>query len=151
LYSYVGADPLRFSDPLGLVKWSGTNFTAGAGAFTGEFFDLVSECKCGYRTTARVRSAGLSYGRGLTFAGSFVELTDPFSCPDANLLAGDYFKVSAGAAGIFGVQFNFLILGAASSPGQFGAQFGFDASAGVSMGKSSVVWSFNTPCNECEK
>jgi RHS repeat-associated protein len=148
-YIYVVGDPLKWVDPVGLVKWKGTSFTAGAGAFVWENYDLVSECKCGIEAHARVKAYGLSYERGFSFAGSFVDLQDHAPCPDANLLQGDYLKVSAGLAGVFGGGFSFIILGAASSPGSFGFEFGFDASAGVAIGKSSLELNFTIPCKDC--
>jgi hypothetical protein len=131
------------------VKWSGNNFSAGGGVFDWETYDLVSECKCGQKVHARVKAYGLSYGRGVTFAGSSVDLDDHAACPDPQLLAGDYFRSSVGAAGIFGLQFSTVILGSASSPGSWGMEFGLDASIGSTFGKSVLEWSFSEPCTEC--
>src|SRR5262249_32663312 len=49
-YAYVNSDPLRFIDPLGLLKWTGNINTVGAfGGLGGQllYFILRSECMCG--------------------------------------------------------------------------------------------------------
>jgi hypothetical protein len=145
-FGYVNGSPLRFSDPIGLVKWNGNSFTIGAGPFVWENYDLVSECKCGIKVRARVHAKGFSLSRGATFSGSFVSLEDKADCPDGGLLEGGYLKVSAGVSSGFGFGFGFLILGAASSPGDIGAQFGFDLSAGGAIGKSKVIWAHTEKC-----
>ena len=145
-YAYVSNNPLKYTDPLGLIKWSGTVFTIAGGMAGWDLYTLTSECKCGYRAIARVSAMSASYGRGFTFAGSTVTLEDNQSCVDPYILEGGYLRISAGAAAGLGYGYNFIVMGGARSPGSFGWQGGFDLSAGSSVGQATVEWATKEKC-----
>ncbi|MFZ3174227.1 MAG: RHS repeat-associated core domain-containing protein, partial [Thiobacillus sp.] len=73
LYAYVGGNPVSFTDPSGLVKWTGTFGGAayiegvGAGFFK---FDLTSECKCGKIMRIKGYVSSVAAGLGMTATGS---------------------------------------------------------------------------------
>jgi hypothetical protein len=131
------------------VKWSGTTFSSGASVLAYDSYTLTSECKCGYQYSVRVVAKGLGLGRGFGFSGQFVEFDDYLPCPDPDLLAGDYFSVSATVAGVFGAGFGVSQLGSAGNPGAVSAAYGLAANAGVTIGKSSLVYKVRSNCQPC--
>jgi RHS repeat-associated protein len=145
-FGYASSAPLRWIDPSGLVQWNGNSFSMGGGAGILEYYDLVSECKCGRQVRARVKAMGLGPGRGYTWAGSSsASLQDGAECPDSGNLEGLYSKSGVGFAGGIGFSYNTVLLGSAGSS-SLDFQIGLDFSGGAARGSSAVVWSFATPC-----
>lgn len=138
-YAYAKQNPLIYIDPLGLVVWKGTYFTAGAGLVTFEIYTLWSRCVNGKKGYARVHALGATYGRGATWGGGNITLDDHLPVVDPNVFNGDYLKVFAGLSAGIGYGFSFLILGGAGSPGAFDFEGGLDASSGVAIGQAWVV------------
>jgi RHS repeat-associated protein len=72
-YAYVSNSPLGFSDPKGLVKWSGEAYGGGASVALGGslfWFDLKSECVNGKYAYIRVFASALMLGFGIRANGS---------------------------------------------------------------------------------
>jgi RHS repeat-associated protein len=138
-YAYVSSSPLMANDPLGLAKWTGTVNSVGVLTYGHEVFDLESECKCGYKLRTQVKATYFGFGLSAIRSRSQVEFEDHFACPNAMAFDGIAFHVSLGAGIGDGRSFDFIVLGIATSPGQwssFDQAFGF--SAGVNVGASSV-------------
>jgi len=150
-YAYAYSSPLRRIDPSGLITWSGDVFTAAVAIGAVDIYTLKSECACGYEYVVRVKAYSGGLGRGATLTGSSVELKDTESCPDPEVLVGDYFRVSAGFAGGVGIGFNYILMGRAGSPGGFGVEYGYDISVGASFGQSYLDWAIRVPCTSCGK
>jgi hypothetical protein len=147
LYGYVDSNPLKYSDPLGLIKWTGTVSTYGYDSFQGEIYELESECKCGRKVIATVRAMGLTYGGGKGIAQwQGAELEDSYACPNKEALEGDYFNSSAGAAVYWGTGFSLTILGDARSPGSWQASQGLGIGAGTTFGSAKVLEDHTYKC-----
>jgi len=155
LYAMTDNNPINFNDPTGLVKWSGTltAFTAvdgiGAGGFT---FDLTSECINNYRLRIKGFASTVAVGAGLkwikyTGTKSSASFYDDYSTPNPNAANGFAGVISAGAA--FrgkGYSFSTIKLGHLISNFGGGPEKGFDFSAGVYLGASTVLSSQKLPC-----
>jgi RHS repeat-associated protein len=155
-YGYVDGNPLKYSDPQGLVKWSGEVYSAalipgvGGAAY---WFDLKSECVNGRYAYIRVEAGGFGAGFGarLTGGGSGVTFDDGLSDIFPDGFTG-IFRVLGANAGIglvggwtwYQVGNNFSDIGWAPSPA-----LGFDLSIAGVMGNSKVVSVDWRRCN-CE-
>jgi uncharacterized protein RhaS with RHS repeats len=148
-YGYVDQDPLSFTDPKGLVKWSGTmvGFTVtefvGMGAFR---FSLSTACINGKRYIVRGWAVGPAAGLGIMMSGtsSSVTFDDGSATPNPSAFDGYYRSLGAGASvaaarGHMYASFSYqaiLQLGEAYShpgPGGFaGVDFGVTAVFGSS-------------------
>ena len=134
-YGYVDQNTIRFVDPLGLVRWSGSSFGISIGVVVGATFtilDLVSECACGKKYRIRVIGTGPILTRGIK--GSVTEsfglsLDDGLPCPDPNVFNGTFASTSA-AATFGGIPIR-PGLGRPISPVGFGKP-GFGVSFGAS-------------------
>ena len=150
LFTYVADNPLIAYDTFGLAKWKGTMNSFGVTVYGQDEFDLESECKCGYKLAIHVTVKYGSFGPGFTRTVSDVDFEDNFACPNGMAFDGLAFRVSAGFAVRYGKGFNFIVLGRATSPGQWDSEEGIDASAGVSVGGSTVgpITRSECPCNQ---
>lgn len=143
-YAYVGNNPLSYTDPLGLVKWSGTYGSLSGGAIGGSYFDtynLTSECVKGERSTVEVWATGGALGAApsvlwLTSGGGDITFEDGSNTLNPNGLAGQYRKVSYGAALGFGVGGSWVDLGDATSVNPFRRSDGLDYSVWGTVGWS---------------
>lgn len=153
LYGYANQNPLSFTDPYGLITWTGTVLSTGAGPFSYEIYTLRSPCCAdGYRWKVKVQAKGVGPGRRIAYTGSSIELDDHLPQCDHYIFNGDYSKVSAGVSWGIGIGFNTVILGGAQSPGSWGLEAGIDLfSAGASIGKSKVTEAQKEPCDCREK
>jgi RHS repeat-associated protein len=159
-YAYTESNPISFTDPRGLVKWSGTMTTVagisglGAGGF---FFSLTSECKCGVRVHIEGYASTVAAGVGLTWTGArdSTSFSDMFSCPRPDIANGPAGVVSASSVGgVQGVSMGGMRFGSLTSsswtPSVSRSVVGLDFSAGVYVGWSVVTSHTSTPCTECE-
>lgn len=157
LYGYAENNPLLFRDPLGLVAWTCSYtyattgyplFGPGGGIIVA---DCTSECACGRSVTVGLSgvlvggSAGPIPGGG--YSSSTATLVDPFSCPDANSLAGPASLVSGGFAAPFaGYSWTRLGLGSASSRFRGGPAHGIDVGIDAYGG---YVWTGSSSSKAC--
>jgi RHS repeat-associated protein len=147
-YAYVGNDPLRYIDPLGLVKWSGTVLAGSGGPGSTESHYLTSECKCNKRVYVQVRANYFSVGAGspFTYTGQTEEFEDGAACPIASIFEGGAARASTGIAAGIGFTCGVTTLGRANSTG-CGLQAGYDGGASMSLfGRSYVVSSSEEKC-----
>lgn len=168
-YGYVSGQPVRLSDPLGLVQWDGTIRGGGVSAGIGGgiyFFSLTSECVNGERATANVTAIGPMIGIAakslppVAYTTSSVTLNDKLSRPDPNVLNGWFSMWMAGAAFGRGYAGAMIQLGGsggslqgaersgARSSFSHGPTRGFEFGAG-GIGGSSTVTSFSKARCEC--
>jgi RHS repeat-associated protein len=101
-YSHVLNDPLLYTDPLGLAKWSGTSYQAGfidLFGVTYTMLDLFSECRCGRKYHILVHAPGAAVGLGVRASLTItnVSFDDGESCPDPTAFLGAYLSANAGA------------------------------------------------------
>jgi hypothetical protein len=144
-YMYVENNPINFTDPTGLVKWTGT-MAGGSygfrgfsgGAFT---FDLSSECVNGKKAFITVTAKGAGSGVGLPNAtASQISFDDGLSYLQPAGFAGNFSMTGAnfGAAVVFGytaVQLGSNLSDVGLLPSM---SIGFDASIGGFKGQSTV-------------
>lgn len=101
-YSYTGGNPLSFTDPSGLVKWSGTSYNFSVIDLIGASFtelDLWSECGAdGKSWHIIVKAVGPSVGLGVKVAAtvSDVIFDDGAASANPNVFNGWYKGVGAG-------------------------------------------------------
>lgn len=157
LYSYVSNNPVNFTDPTGLVKWSGSLTGAagvdgiGAGFFR---FDLTSECINNHRVRIKGYASTVAVGAGIKWTGttSQVSFHDNYSTPNPNAANGFAGVISIGAAaggegaGGLGYAYSSVKLGSLISDWGGGKQTGLDFSAGVYLGSSVVTSSQVLDC-----
>jgi RHS repeat-associated protein len=147
-YVYVTNTPLRFVDPMGLVKWTGTVLGGSAGSVGVEYYTLMSECKCNKRVYVDVRAEYFSFGVGVPFSytGQSVDFEDGASCPIASMFDGSAGKASAGVAAGVGWNCSVTTLGRVNSSG-CGPQMGYEGGMSLSLfGRSQVTHSSEEKC-----
>jgi RHS repeat-associated protein len=171
-FAYVGNSPLVYSDPLGLIKWTGKEYTVGAmigigGSVT--LYNLESECVNGIKAKVRVVGVGPSLGveaktkiplPPIAGTGSDIEVEDVLNYIDPYFaFDGAYGQLSGGASLIAGYNCSIHVLGfglaqsrKGAQGGGCGMQFGLaGAGLGLTIGSSRVV---GTPkyvkCDSCE-
>ncbi len=133
-YSYVGSSPLRFVDPLGLVKWRGYahGIAGGGGGLALAFynFHLTSECVGGRMAIVDldVFWGGGGLGAPVTYTVSNVTLDDGASQVDPNNLTGPAVLYGGGFAAGGGASYSELVLGSGRSDLSWSGQGGWDAS-----------------------
>jgi len=151
-YAYVDSNPLSWTDPLGLVKWSGQSKSFVWLAYSRDEFELESECKCGVKARIRVFVDSLGRGVGASATRSAIEFEDHFACPNPMAFAGPAVIVSATAAVRFGASYSRAQVAAARSSGGWSAVEGLGASMGVSVGNARVpVEDIQFETCQCEK
>lgn len=166
-YGYVGASPLMWKDPSGLVRWDGT-VTAGTLAYYGAIgsfrFELESQCVNGRKAKVTVRAEGAGFGLGLRgtppvgLTGSNVTLQDYL--PDISIenLNGLFVTYGAGlTAGSASYSCNAYQIGSQWTPAvtpwskACGPDAeGFEAGGSALWGRSRVTSSSFEKCDECE-
>ncbi|WP_313455357.1 RHS repeat-associated core domain-containing protein [Stenotrophomonas sp.] len=133
-YSYVGSSPLRYVDPLGLVKWKGYahGIAGGGGGLALAFynFHLTSECVGGRMAVVDldVFWGGGGLGAPVTYTVSNVTLDDGASQVDPNNLTGPAVLYGGGFAAGGGASYSELVLGSGRSDLSWSGQGGWDAS-----------------------
>ena len=133
-YSYVGSSPLRYVDPLGLVRWTGYahGIAAGGGGLALAFynFHLTSECVGGRMAIVDldVIWGGGGLGAPVTYTVSNVTLDDGTSQVDPNNLTGRAVLYGGGLAAGGGASYSELMLGSGRSDLSWSGQGGWDAS-----------------------
>lgn len=133
-YSYVGSSPLRYVDPLGLVKWTGYahGIAGGGGGLALAFynFHLTSECVGGRMAIVDldVIWGGGGLGAPVTYTVSNVTLDDGASQVDPNNLTGPAVLFGGGFAAGGGASYSELVLGSGRSDLSWSGQGGWDAS-----------------------
>lgn len=156
-YGYVSGSPLRFSDPAGLVKWSGEVYSFGASAALGGslfWFDLKSECVNNKYAYIHVFASAIMAGVGIRANGSAsgVDFEDGLSTIDPSGFTGD-FKVSQAGIGLILTRgYNIYKIGSNTSymnvldPSQKGLKriepqpgIGIDVGIGSGWGHSAVT------------
>jgi hypothetical protein len=167
-YTYVENNPLRFTDPGGLVTWTGTQTGGEFFAAGGFLFTLRSECINGQRTWVKVLALGPGAGFGIDFSATHekAQVVDSLSTPDPNVFNGLFFQSSAGfsipptpqsMAGqalvtkqlprSHGVSASAVQIGGARGIGA-GPVSGFDVGIGFLIGSSTVIDSGVENCCE---
>ena len=166
-YGYVDGNPLRWSDPLGLVRWDGTVLASSAaryGAVGAYVFNLTSQCVKGRKANVLYRAAAGGFGFGvkgmpwINGTASRVSLEDYLPDIYPGNMNGMFFQMGFGVsalgtgAGCYGYQ-----LGSGFTPAMtkwsnmcgFGGA-GLDASASMMWGAGEVVSVKWEKCDECE-
>ncbi len=160
-YAYVSNDPLRFSDPRGLVKWSGEVYGGGGMAGVGGmlyWFDLKSECVNDQYAFIRVFGSAFMFGFGIRGAPSLggsasaVDFEDGLSTLDPYGFQGDFKVSQAGIGAILTGGYNIYKVGRNTSslnlldPSKKGLSriepqpgIGIDASIGSGIGRAMVT------------
>ena len=144
LYSYVDGNPVSFTDPLGLVKWTGTFGGAayiegvGAGFFK---FDLTSECKCGkiVRIQGYISSVAAGLGMTATGSGGSISFADYSPCPKSDVANGGFIMTAATSSVLGGGSCSKIAMGGLNSSGCGGPVYGLDISAGLYLGAAVVT------------
>ena len=159
-YAYVGGNPIRKIDPLGLVEWSGSQVEFGAAVGVGGLFTtltLESECVNGQMGKATVWAVGPSIGLSAGVkdfpelpggSSPSVQFEDNFSHVDPRVFDGFFSGYWAGVmAAPFKLGFNITVLGGAHAVG-VSPSYGFGLGAGYSytVGSSTVISSSVEPC-----
>ncbi len=166
-YSYVGASPLQWRDPSGLVRWDGRALPSSAGGLVagGLFvFDLTSQCVKGKRARVLVRAWGAGVGWGIKYL-------PPINMTADNVTLEDHLPeiLPANFNGLFhtlGVSLNALNWGAGCTGYQLGSHWtpavtrgvvpcttggaGLDLGANYLVGQSTLVRVKWSQCDECE-
>lgn len=157
-YLYVEANPIRWADELGLVKWKGTYYGWGAGhrVFSkGWFvFTLTSDCVKGKQAFVRVRANGSGAGAGfspITNTGGSVEFEDGLDYVDPHVFDGEFATMYGGAAAGIGYGWSAYRLGGAVSSFSGAPQAGFDPGSIYELYGTSRVVGIGGPwnCGNC--
>jgi len=160
-YGYVNQQPLRYTDPTGLVKWTGEVYGGGAMAGIGGmlyWFDLKSECVENKYAFIRVFASAFMFGVGVRGApalgatGSAVEFEDGLRSLDPSGFQGDFKVSQAGIGAILTGGYNIYKVGRNTSalnlldPSKKGLSriepspgIGLDASIGSGIGRSMLT------------
>lgn len=150
VYSYVENNAVNFTDPTGLVRWSGRLYGAagisgvGAGFF---YFELTSECKCNRKAKVKGFISTVAGGLGLKFTGTMspASFSDLNKCPEPYAANGLAIITAAGAAsggegaGGLGYSYSQMSIGDLWSPFGGGPSTGVDFSVGAYVGASLVT------------
>jgi RHS repeat-associated protein len=152
-YAYVDSNPTGYTDPHGLVKWTGSQtvlaVVPGGGAVR-YAFSLKSECVKGQQAAVKVVAGGFAVGIGLDVSGTYageVTFEDYRSAVDPLVFDGQarYANISY-ALGFLGYGFQLIQLGEARAVGG-GYQFGYDSSLHTGIGVSTVVKNLKEECD----
>ncbi len=150
-YLYVHANPLRYTDPTGLLQWDGSMTSVGVvyGGGAQRFsFHLTSKCANGKRGTVDVMAGGFAVGFGSEVTGtkSAITFQDNLNYVDPFVFQGRSLYAGAGYA-FFGIGYGAgaFQLGGATSIGR-GPESGWDASVYGGAGISDVT---NASVNDC--
>jgi len=150
-YAYVGGNPLYWTDPSGLLEWSGTSHSQGfvgpVGAVRTEY-ELTSPCVNGQQSTVTVIAVGPAIGLGLRVSESRsnVSFEDHQSTIQPSIFNGGFGSVSGGiVVGPFGGSVGRTRLGDAYSRNSSDST-GLDVGAIGVAGTSTVT---NVETREC--
>ncbi len=153
-YSYVSNNPINFIDPTGLIEWEGSAMQAGVAFFVGGTFmrfNLKSECIDGKQGEVTVWAVGPAAGFGgkVGITGSPITFEDGKSSVEPSSFDGEFAVAQIGFARGPGGSISGIKLGSAYQVGLLGFLAGYDNSAFVAWGSSTVMDSEITEC-ECE-
>ncbi len=163
-YEYVESNPLRFIDLDGLVKWTGSMWSAsvvpGIGA-GGILIELRSECINGKRGYVKARGIGVGFGVGVRLpkipgrrpSGTFGNVVfDDFLIDviDTNMFNGRFEAAGASAVVIGGVGHQLIRCGRARAR-VTGTSVGLDVGATGFRGSCTVLESRIEDCNDCNQ
>ena len=155
-YGYALQNPLRYTDPFGLVSWECTSLSMGGSAgFVGAGiirYRCESECVNGSKTIAQIEVsyAGVDIGIGAGMVESRgKEINDNNSLPNPDVFNGEYFEASANyTVGIgYGVSAVSWNRGQATGV-NLGITGGVGIGAGERSGTSQVVSSRTVQCDD---
>ncbi len=156
-YGYVSSSPLRFTDPSGLVRWTGTMNIKTLLTGTTGVFELNSDCVNHREANVVVRYVGPSSGASLPAGGAIGKITleDHATTVDVNNLTGSSGIVSSGIqVGPLGFSLGAEIkLGnAVAFNSDIQDENSFDAGLSMSVGTAQIVGGtgIRTPC-KCKK
>ncbi|MBI5885113.1 MAG: RHS repeat protein [Deltaproteobacteria bacterium] len=119
LYSYVGQNPVRYTDSIGLYTYQGKGkyISGGIGGVGGGVIelDVTSECFNGKKQSAKfaIPLAGITYGLPVGFAAFSLEIDDRHvnGGPDVSRLAGNVTYAAATASFGTGVSLGGMYIG----------------------------------------
>lgn len=158
-YGYALQNPLRNTDPFGLVSWNCTSLTMGVSAIIAGGgtirYKCESECVNGSKTISQIEVS--YFGIDIGIEASMIEsrgneINDRNSIPDSNVFNGEYLETTAVYA--FGIGYG--VTAASWNRGQamgvnHGLVGGFGMGAGEVSGSSQVLSSTKVACDEeCE-
>ncbi|MGA7298332.1 MAG: RHS repeat-associated core domain-containing protein [Rhodanobacteraceae bacterium] len=143
-FIYVHQNPMVFSDPQGLIRWSGSmySWTFGRDPWAGGhyIFTLTSPCVDGRKAEVKVTTNGNGFGGGspVTNVGSHIEFEDNLSTLEPYVFDGIFAATSAGLA--FGIGYGCAryVVGGAHSTSTCGWQGGVDAGGLQLWGRAST-------------
>jgi RHS repeat-associated protein len=137
-YGYVDSNPIAYTDPSGLIKWTGEiySFEVGYGGAAGAYnFDLKSDCVDGKYAYVHVYAIGGGIGIGakgsIPVAAGPVEFKDGNTTIDPNVFNGKFQIFSFGGGVIMGGGISYIQLGDAIAE--------LDAEKAIAFGISAVA------------
>ena len=148
LFNYVGGNPVMWGDPWGLLVWKGKSRQASAVVVVGASvteYELTSEWVDNKRANITVWAVGPAAGVGAKLSGTAsntsVEFHDYNDTIKPDNFNGIAFSVQAGVVWGVGGNISKTNLGHAFSDGPIsvGGAYGYDESAMIFMGSSTVM------------
>jgi hypothetical protein len=91
-YGYVGGNPVKYSDPLGLVEWTG-EYSGGSLLVGGVYrYKLTSDCINGMQATVKVTAigGGPSIDAAISAIGGKATFNDNLSNIDPSIFNGEF-------------------------------------------------------------
>jgi RHS repeat-associated protein len=132
-------NPIKWIDPLGLIKWEAKVYTLAYGWGQTETYTLTSECKNGMRAIVKVQAVGAVYGEGFAGGvGSTATFYDSNTEIDPNVFNGVYSQGGGFVSLGIGYGWSSTQLGGAYARGG-GITGGVGESVGSLAGKSLLI------------